>query len=399
MATNRAIGMVYTDYFDVNQQGQILGYGHRCRIPYSPERLLVDFMTFHFRLLRRSLYDHVGGVARSLNFVEDYDLCLRLSEVTQIHHLPQPLYYYRNYSHNASQQLRLEQTLRSRAVVLWVLQRRGMANTHQLDVDISTGRFILRQLAWMAFLPLLATLNAGKVEAQAIAPANDGTNTIVTPVGNQFNITGGTRAGANLFHSFQQFGLSPGQIANFLAEPQLQNILGRVVGNTPSVIDGQVQISGGTPNLFLLNPAGIIFGANASLNVPASFMATTANSIGFASGQFNAAGANAYAALTGNPDRLIFMHPQPGAIVNAGSLSVPSGQSLALLGGTVVNTGTLSAPGEQILVAAVPGSTLVRFAQPGNLLSLELQPPIPNPRSPILNPHPSPFPNCSPEET
>ncbi|GAB4342531.1 MAG: CHAT domain-containing protein [Leptolyngbyaceae cyanobacterium] len=476
LEANRAIGMVYTDYFDVDEQGQVLGYGCRCRIPYSPKRLLVDFMTFHFRLLRRSLYDQVGGVDRSLDFVEDYDLCLRLSEVTQIHHLPQPLYYYRNHSHNASQQLRLEQVFRSRAVILQALQRRGMANTHQLDVEVLTGRFTLRQLepaggehqgyslypcsaslvnligglppapplcggltpphppqgaacsdlqplvdhssfgvpktftltinsfrkrfrgqlhspaalAWLAFLPLMATLNAGRVEAQAIAPANDGTNTIVTPLGNQFNITGGTQAGANLFHSFQQFGLSQGQIANFLANPQLQNILARVVGNTPSVIDGQIQITGGTPNLFLLNPAGIIFGANASLNVPASFMATTANSIGFANGQFNAAGANVYVALTGNPDRLTFTNPQPGAIVNAGSLSVPSGQSLALLGGTVVNTGTLSAPGGQILVAAVPGSTLVRFTQPGNLLSLEFQPFTPNPQSPIPDPQSSP---------
>ncbi|MDX2232686.1 MAG: CHAT domain-containing protein [Leptolyngbyaceae cyanobacterium bins.349] len=390
-------GMVYTDYYETDAHGRVMGYGQRCPMPYSQKRLLVDFMTFHFRLLRRSLYQQVGGIDDSLDFVEDYDLCLRLSEVTQIRRVRQPLYFYRVHPQSASQQLNLEQTLRTHTILNRALVRRGMANTHAIDLELPTGRFILRRQAssqqarsapvrvmpLLLALPLLGALPAGRVQAQSISPTNDGTNTVVTPVGDRFDITGGTVSsnGANLFHSFGQFGLTPGQIANFIANPQLQNILGRVVGNTPSVIDGLIQVSGGTPNLYLLNPAGILFGANASLNVPAAFTATTANAIGFGCGNggigcnwFTGTGTNNYAVLNGAPNGFAFSGNQLGAIANAGNLAVNSGQTLALLAGTIVNTGQLTAPAGQILLSAVPGQTLVRLSQPGNLLSLEFQP-------------------------
>ncbi len=137
--------------------------------------------------------------------------------------------------------------------------------------------------SWLSLLLIgLTTLSpTTSALAQPIAPANDGTGTLIAPHGNQFDISGGTQAGGNLFHSFQQFGLGTNQIANFLATPDLQNILGRVVGGDPSIINGIIQVTGGTPNLYLLNPAGIVFGQNASLNVPASFTATTATGIGF----------------------------------------------------------------------------------------------------------------------
>ncbi|MEX0269982.1 CHAT domain-containing protein [Leptolyngbyaceae cyanobacterium UHCC 1019] len=383
-------GMVYTDYVEVDEQDQRLQLGHRCSIPYSKQRLLVEFMTFHFRLLRRSLYEQVGGIDGSLDFVEDYDLCLRLSEITQIRRVQEPLYYYRIHGGNASHLLHLEQTLRSRVVIERALQRRGMTHTHKLEMELPARRFILRQISTVspvrshsvahlvsliATMPILAGMGA-PAHAQ-IAPAADGTNTIITPAGNRFDIGGGTLSGdrANLFHSFEQFGLNPGQIANFLANPQLQNIVGRVVGNSPSVINGLIQVSGGTPNLFLLNSAGIIFGTNASLNVPASFAATTANGVSFGNGAgLNAVGANDYATLNGAPTRFTFSALQPGAIVNAGNLAVAQGQSLALIGGNIVNTGTLSAPGGTVTIAAVPGQTLVQLSQPGSLLSLEFQP-------------------------
>uniref|UniRef100_A0ACD5GVB7 Filamentous hemagglutinin N-terminal domain-containing protein n=1 Tax=Desertifilum tharense IPPAS B-1220 TaxID=1781255 RepID=A0ACD5GVB7_9CYAN len=97
--------------------------------------------------------------------------------------------------------------------------------------------------------------------AQVIVPVNDGTGTRVNASGNQFNIEGGARSrnGANLFHSFEQFGLNEGQVANFLSNPQVRNILGRVTGGSPSLIHGLLQVSGGNSNLFLVNPAGIVF--------------------------------------------------------------------------------------------------------------------------------------------
>lgn len=70
--------------------------------------------------------------------------------------------------------------------------------------------------------------------------------------GNQFDISGGRRSQDNLFHSFEQFGLNQNQIANFLSQPNIQNILGRVVGGNHSVINELilVTIRGGVMNFF-----------------------------------------------------------------------------------------------------------------------------------------------------
>ncbi|MGQ4645929.1 CHAT domain-containing protein [Lyngbya aestuarii] len=230
---------------------------------------------------------------------------------------------------------------------------------------------------FLATLCLSATIAQQPLQAEPI-PAVDGTGTIVTPDGNQFSIQGGTVSGdgANLFHSFEQFGLDAGQIANFLSNPEILNILGRVVGGQASVIDGLIQVSGGNSNLFLMNPSGIIFGPNASLNVPAAFTATTATGIGFDQDNwFNALSPNDYQNLNGTPSNFAFNLSQPGSIINAGNLATAAEQNLTLLGGNVINTGKLSAPGGNITIAAVPGENLVRIAQPGNLLSLEIESP------------------------
>jgi len=228
-------------------------------------------------------------------------------------------------------------------------------------------------------------LTAAPVLAQSIIPANDDTGTTVTQNGNQYDITGGSLSsdGTNLFHSFQEFGIESGQIANFLASPNLRNILGRVMGENPSIIDGLIQVTGGTSNLYLMNPAGIVFGANAQLNVPANFTATTATGIGFGNHWFNAFGNNdnngsGYQNLVGDPSQFAFDLSQGGIIINAGDLAVEPGRDLALLGGQVVNTGTLTASGGTIIITAVPNSHLVKISQPGQVLSFEIEAPRTN---------------------
>jgi filamentous hemagglutinin family protein len=225
----------------------------------------------------------------------------------------------------------------------------------------------------LIFLIALFLWSAKVAYSQPIIPAGDTDTTISSPNSNpnQFDIDGGTRAGDNLFHSFRQFGLSQGQIANFLSHPTIQNILGRITGGNPSTINGLIQVTGGNSNLFLMNPSGIIFGPNARLNVPASFMATTANGIWMGSGWFNATGPNTYANLTGTPDSFAFLS-NAGAILNTGVLTANPGQRITLLGGGVVNTGTITAPGGTITIAAVPGERLVRISQEGSVLSLLL---------------------------
>ena len=138
------VGMVYTDYLVIDEQGQVKGLGSRCQISYSPQRLLVDFMTFHFRLMRRSVYEQTGGIDPEFNAAGDYDLCLRLSEVTQIHHLNKPLYLYRHHRDNISHQSQLEQLHFTALAIQRALQRRCLTDTLELEVKVYP-RFILRR--------------------------------------------------------------------------------------------------------------------------------------------------------------------------------------------------------------------------------------------------------------
>ncbi|HEY9671776.1 MAG TPA: CHAT domain-containing protein [Waterburya sp.] len=237
-------------------------------------------------------------------------------------------------------------------------------------------------VGWLScLLPFSGILAATPTIAIPVTSASDGTGTIVTPNGNRFDIHGGSLSsdGTNLFHSFQQFGLATDQTANFLSSPSIQNILGRVVGGDSSIINGLIQVTGGNSNLFLMNPAGIVFGKEASLNVPASFTATTATEIALKTDSggnnwFNAFGNNNYQTLIGTPSQFVFGYTQSAAIINLANLCVREGKNLTLLGGSVTNKGQLAAPSGTITVTAVPGENLVRISQQGHLLSLEILP-------------------------
>uniref|UniRef100_A0ACD5GP35 Filamentous hemagglutinin N-terminal domain-containing protein n=1 Tax=Desertifilum tharense IPPAS B-1220 TaxID=1781255 RepID=A0ACD5GP35_9CYAN len=211
------------------------------------------------------------------------------------------------------------------------------------------GSSLYLGLALASFTSLLTGL---PVLAQPIVPANDTTGTLVNQNGDRIDISGGKLSGdgRNLFHSFSQFGLDANQTANFLSNPNIHNILGRINGGSPSFINGLLQVLGGQSNLFLLNPYGIVFGSNAQLNIPGSFNASTATGIGFDNNHwFNAFGSNDYHSLIGNPNSFAFSSLQPGAIINLGHLAVNSGQNLTLLGGTVVSNGQISAPKAKLL--------------------------------------------------
>ncbi|MDY6937037.1 MAG: CHAT domain-containing protein [Cyanobacteriota bacterium] len=245
---------------------------------------------------------------------------------------------------------------------------------------MESGYRIGKRWQWFPLTVLVAGfLSTPRVRAQPITPARDGTRTTVTPSGDDFLIEGGQISGdgENLFHSFDRFGLEAGQSATFLANPQLENILGRVTGGDASIINGLLQVSGGNANLFLMNPAGIVFGSSATLNVPGDFTATTATGIGFGNGNgFDALGNPNWEVLVGAPTGFYFATnfatANVGAIANFGTLGIPPGGQLSLIGGSVLNVGILNAPGGNVTVAAIPGGRWVRLNRPGSLLDLEV---------------------------
>ena len=247
-----------------------------------------------------------------------------------------------------------------------------------MKTGLSLGSVLthLSRLGIISFSSILYTdLLGWKIaQAQPIRPEPNSTNTQVNTIENRFDITGGTTSsqGGNLFHSFTEFNLNSGQIANFISRPDVENILTRVTGGNPSIINGLIQVTGGNSNLFFMNPAGVVFGAQASLNIPGSLTVTTATGMGFELGIFHALGHNNYTEMSGNPNTFQFEINQPGSIVNAGKLQLQPGQNLTLLGGTIINTGELIVPGGQITLATLDQPGIIRLSQTGNLLNLEI---------------------------
>ncbi len=129
-----------------------------------------------------------------------------------------------------------------------------------------------------------------------------------------------------------------------------------------------------------MNPAGIIFGANASLNVPANFLATTATGIRIGDGWF---GINSTVddvrKLSGNVTGYGFTTPltdattgTTGAIINQGNLTTSIGKSVTLVGGIVVNTGAIATPEGNITIAATTDNKFIQISNENNVLSLNL---------------------------
>jgi filamentous hemagglutinin family protein len=200
-------------------------------------------------------------------------------------------------------------------------------------------------------------------------------------------IDGGAIRGAHLFHSFEQLSVLEGQGAYFTNPAGIENILSRVTGANRSEILGRLGVLG-TANLFLINPKGIVFGPNASLDVQGSFLATTADAVKLGdAGLFSATQPATSNLLTVSPSALWFNAVAPKPIVNRSQapslinqpnaagidpgLQVQPGRTLALVGGDVLlESGNLTAAGGRIELGSVAGVGQVSLNQSGNSLVL-----------------------------
>ena len=229
---------------------------------------------------------------------------------------------------------------------------------------------------------LFSLTTSRSTRAQIVPDTTLPTSSVVTPLDATDVITGGTTTGTNLFHSFEQFSVLTGNTAYFNNAADIQNIISRVTGGSVSNIDGQLKANG-TANLFLINPNGIIFGANATLDIRGSLVATTASSLKFADGsQFSTVNSSSTPPLLtiSVPTGLQFGN-NPGAIIVQGSgqgirlttdliddptvgpvgrLRVQPNQTLALVGADIaLSGGTLKTAGGRIELGSVGANSFV----------------------------------------
>jgi filamentous hemagglutinin family protein len=205
-----------------------------------------------------------------------------------------------------------------------------------------------------------------------------------TLIGPNYNIqqVDGAAIGANLFHSFGRFNLVTGETASFESAANIRNIIARVTGGAASTIDGLLFTQSRNVNLFLLNPAGIIFGQNARLNIGGvdrgSVIATTLDAITFpGGGQFSAVNPGGHPSLltlVGDPSGFLGSQRQPGSLIsNARFLSTYPGQSILFVGGTVqLNNSELASANGRIELAGIGAGGVVGLKATGTQLALDI---------------------------
>jgi filamentous hemagglutinin family protein len=175
----------------------------------------------------------------------------------------------------------------------------------------------------------------------------------------------GKRAGQNLFHSFSSFNVSSGECATFTsASNGIRNVVSRVTGGHSSTIDGTLRSTIQGASLYFLNPCGVVFGPNASLDVKGSFHVSTADYLRFEDGiSFHSTpSASDQVLSTASPVAFGFLSASPGPVYASQSfLEVPAGETLSIVGGEIGLHGAyLSAPGGRIHLAsmAFPGEVI-----------------------------------------
>ena len=193
----------------------------------------------------------------------------------------------------------------------------------------------------------------------------------------------GVTAGNNLFHSFHTFNIYQGESAAFSGAPHIENVISRVTGGSASNIDGTVKNTIPGADTYLINPAGIVFGENARLDVQGGFHATTSDYLEFSDGKFYADMEQASTFSVRSPQSFGFLSEQPATIeLDDSRLTVPIEETLSLVGGdldlhadTFGHTNLGAGQGQINLIASRQGSVDINaeHAEPAQGGVIELQ--------------------------
>ena len=142
---------------------------------------------------------------------------------------------------------------------------------------------------------------------------------------------------ANAIINWGSFSIGAGEITKFIQNSSASAVLNRVIGSggviPQSIINGILSSNG---QVFLLNPSGVVIGANAFIDVAG----LVTSSLNLSNQDF----------LAG---RLRFTEvPGAGKVRNEGTIETPSGGRVFLIAPNVENSGVIRSPDGQIVLAA-----------------------------------------------
>jgi filamentous hemagglutinin family protein len=184
----------------------------------------------------------------------------------------------------------------------------------------------------------------------------------------------GSLTGNNLFHSFGRFNLNSSESAMFTGDSHIQNVISRVTGGELSNIDGTLKSEIGSAAFYFINPAGIVFGQHAQVDVPGAFYASTAGELKFADGaSFSAVNPQGNTLSMAAPEAFGFLGKQTGAIaLNGAELVFKPGTAVQLSASKItMNKAILTGEGIDLQMAATGNARqdLGVLALPGYALS------------------------------
>ncbi len=220
----------------------------------------------------------------------------------------------------------------------------------------------------VTFRPALTTQGAGVVLDNSLGQTTQPITTTNSSGQNDYGVDAsmGRANGGNLYFSFSSFSLATKESVTFTGPASVQEILARVTGGSVSSIDGAINCRIPGANLFLLNPAGFVFGPNASLNLNGSFVVSTADYIKFADGsKFSAMSSPIADAALGSAavSAFGFLNSTLGTVqFNGSQLAVPVACGLHVIaGGVTLTSGTNSSGVNQGANLSAPSGALTFF--------------------------------------
>ncbi|MBL8760289.1 MAG: filamentous hemagglutinin N-terminal domain-containing protein [Phycisphaerae bacterium] len=202
--------------------------------------------------------------------------------------------------------------------------------TNGLSLSLAAGRALRSRFAWHgAFsggLLAMAGVAVGQVQGVSGEQVAAGQAKFVR-FGNNVTIT----AAHNTIINYNSFNIRSGESVNFVQPDALARVLNRINSAEPSRIDGSLSSNG---RVYIVNPAGVYFGAGSVVNTGSIFAA---------------AGNLSNADFLRNINRFTDVK---GKVVNEGAITTAPGGVAALVGSAAMNYGTIHAPQGTIIMAS-----------------------------------------------